>query len=124
MDSTNLTKITCRPADNKFTVLFLRQRKISKEELNLRPSIRSTLKIFNPMIKSLLLSAYEDFKQSKLDLADYFQVNIILAVSREKSNEFNLRKTKFDESKRVWKLSSISLISMISMIILSIFRLK
>ena len=97
----NLTKITCRPADDKFTVLYLRDRKISIQELNLRPSKGSQFKITNHLIKSSLLSTYNDFNQSKQSLSDYFQINIIYAVNREKPDEFNLRETDFDESKEV-----------------------
>ena len=96
----NFTKINCRPADDKFTVLFLRDRKISKEDLNLRASRGKTFAIWNHSIKSSLISTYQDFKQSNLDLSDYFGVNIIYAVSR-RSNDFNLRETRFDESKKV-----------------------
>ena len=96
------TKIICPPADSKFIVLFLRDRKISREKLNLRPSKGSTFKIWNHSIKASLLSFYEDFKQSRLDLSDFFQVNIIDAACRW-SEEFNLRETVFDEAKKVCK---------------------
>ena len=97
----SLTKISCRPADDKFVVLFLRMRDINKNELNLRPSKGSTLKITNYQITSTLLNLFKDFKESQLNLSDYFNVNIILAFSKRKSNEFTLRKTNFCTSREV-----------------------
>ena len=97
----SLTKICCPPADDKFIILFLRHREIRKQDLNLRPSKGSTFKITNTRIKSSLLSDFKEFTDLQITLSDYFQVNIIDAVSREKPDEFNLRETSFDESKEV-----------------------
>ena len=98
---TLFTRICCPPANEKFIVLFLRHRDIRKQDLDLRPSKGSTFKITNPQIKSSLLSDFKEFTELQLDLSDYFQVNIVNAISREKPDEFNLRETRFDESKEV-----------------------
>lgn len=95
------TRICCPPANDKFIVLFLRHRDIRKQELDLRPSKGSTFKITNPQIRSSLLSDFKVFTELQIDLSDYFQVNIVDAVCREKPDEFNLREIGFDESKEV-----------------------
>ena len=104
MEQLELTKISCKPADDKFTVLFLRSRKISKADLDLRPSNEKTLKITNPAIKASLLEHYNDFKQSQLSIQDYFNINLILAVNRVRDTfnpSFNLQQMIFDETREV-----------------------
>ena len=99
-----LTKISCLPADNEFIVIFLRSRKISKSDLDLRPSMKTTLKITNPSIKALILEHYDDYKQSRLSIQDYFNINLIFAVNRgrDKCNPlFNLQQAVFDEAREV-----------------------
>ena len=105
MNNSKLTKIVCGHVDDKFVVLYLRWRKISKLELKLKPSKGECLKITDPVIKSSIISFYDEFKQSGLDLVEYFEINIVYGVERRSRNnhyEFNLRETIFDQSKKVW----------------------
>ena len=97
----SLTKICCRPASDEFIVLFLRMNEIKKDELNLRPSYKSTLKITNHRISSMLLDHFKDFKDSSLDLSDFFDVNIVSAVAKRRKNEFTLRKCVFSTERKV-----------------------
>ena len=105
MNKQEFTKIVCDKIEDKFIVLYLRWRKISKQELKLKPSKGSCLKITDPTIKSSIKNFYDEFKQSGLDLAEYFGINLVIAIQtdgRTKNNlEFNLRETIFDESKKV-----------------------
>ena len=100
-----LTKIVCeRVKNDKFIVLVLRNEQISKSDLNLKPSKETTLKITNPAIKTLILSRYAAFLDSKLSLEDFFGINIVIGINRnrDKSNPlFNLQHTTFDEDREV-----------------------
>ena len=102
MNKTELTKIVCDKVDDKFIVLFLRFRNIRKSVLDLRPSRQTTYKITNPRIKNQVLEHFSEFKQSKLDLHEFFQLNIVYACqSKRDSSQFNLRQTTFDETREV-----------------------
>jgi len=104
MNNSKLTKIVCESVEDKFIVLYLRWRKISKLELKLKPSKGSCLKITDPVIKSSIITFYDEFKQSGLGFEEYFRVNIVLGNQSNRSSshfEFNLRETTFDQSKKV-----------------------
>ena len=102
MNKTELTKIVCDKVDDKFIVLFLRFRNIRKSVLDLRASRQTTYKITNPRIKNQVLEHFSEFKQSKLDLHEFFQLNIVYACqSKRDSSQFNLRQTTFDETREV-----------------------
>ena len=104
MNNSRLTKIVCELVDDKFIVLYLRWRKISKQELKLKPSKGSCLKITDPTIKSSIKNFYDEFKQSGLALAEYFGINLVVAIETNRTNnpyDFNLRETIFDQTKKV-----------------------
>ena len=107
MNKQEFTKIVCDKIEDKFIVLYLRWRKISKQELKLKPSKGSCLKITDPTIKSSIKQFYDEFKQSGLTIVDYFGINLVTAIETdshdqtENKKEFNLRQTIFDESRKV-----------------------
>ena len=104
MNMPEFTKIVCDKIEDKFIVLYLRWRKISKQELKLKPSKGSCLKITDPTIKSSIKQFYDEFKQSGLELAEYFGINLVVAIETNRTNnpyDFNLRETIFDQTKKV-----------------------
>ena len=104
MNNKKLTKIVCDRIEDKFIVLFLRWRKISKTDLKLKPSRKSKLKITDPSIKFLIKSFFEEYQQTGLSLVEYFRINLVVAIESSRSNnrfEFNLRETTFDQSIKV-----------------------
>ena len=107
MNTLEFTKIVCDKIEDKFIVLYLRWRKISKQELKLMPSKGSCLKITDHNIKSSIKQFYDEFKQSGLTIVDYFGINLVTAIETdshdrtENKKEFNLRQTIFNESRKV-----------------------
>ena len=104
MNYSRLTKIVCANIEDKFIVLYLRWRKISKQELQLKPSKGSCLKITDPTIKSSIKNFYDEFKKSGLELDEYFGINLVVAIETNRTNnpyDFNLRETQFDQTKKV-----------------------
>ena len=95
-----LTKIFCPPAESLFVVLFIRHKELKKEDLNLVPWKKS-FKICDSRIRNDIISSYEEYKSLGISMSDYFNVNIIIAMSRRRLNEFTLKKLKFDEEKEV-----------------------
>ena len=104
MNNKKLTKIVCDRIEDKFIVLFLRWRKISKTDLKLKPSKGTTMKITDPSIKASIKTFFEEYQQSGLSLVEYFRINLVVAIESSRSNnrfEFNLRETTFDQSIKV-----------------------
>ena len=100
-----LTKVSCRPVNDKFTVCYIRFNGLTKSDLNLIPSKGSIrngpLRICDSRIRSNITSLYEEFNASKLTLEEYFQLNIIEAKSDRRKDEFTLRGTTFVEGRQV-----------------------
>ena len=100
MSENSLTKIRCPPAESDFVVLYLRQREHQKSELNL-VKLKKAFEIFDHRIRTSLLQTYKEFKELKLSLSDFFNVNILIGKSDRLDNEFTLRKMNFDIEKEV-----------------------
>ena len=100
MSENNLTKIFCAPADSQFVILYLRFKELKKHDLNL-VSWNKSFKICDARIKSELLRSYQEYKELKIDLSDFFNVNILKAQCKRRNNEFTLQKTTFEEDREV-----------------------
>ena len=108
----NLTKIRCPPVPSDFVVLYLRHRELQKKDLNL-VRLKNAFEIFDNRIRSNLLQSYNEFKEMKISLSDFFYVNILIGCTQPRKNEFTLKKCNFDEDKEVnawyqiWSAKSI-----------------
>ena len=96
-----LTKIFCPPAESLFVVLYIRQKELKKEDLNLVPWNQS-FKICDIRIRTNLLREFQEYKELSISMSDYFNMNLVVGQCKRRSNEFTLRKLKvFDEEKEV-----------------------
>ena len=109
MSEKKLTKIRVHGVDETFIILYLRQRELQKKDLNL-VKLKNAYEIFDNRIRSNLLETYNEFKDLKISLSDFFNVNIIEAVSKRRNNEFTLKKCNFDEEKEVNSVTGTELV--------------
>ena len=100
MSEKTLTKIRCPPAESDFVVLYLRQRELQKNDLNL-VSLKKAYEIFDNRIRTNLLKTYQEFKELRISLSDFYNVNILIGCTQRRSNEFTLKNMKFDDDKEV-----------------------
>ena len=121
--SENLTKIFCGKIPTKFVVLYIRFRGYNKNDLNL-VKFNSSYKICDTRIRNDCLNAYEEFRELNIDIEDYFNVNILTASSKRRSNEFTIqRKRSFDQEKEVgYKIGTNSGTKLLTMSIKLIFK--
>ena len=95
--SENLTKIFCGKIPTKFLMLYIRFKGYNKNDLNL-VKFNSSYKICDTRIRNNAINAHEEFLSLKIDIEDYFNVNILTASSKRRSNEFTLQREKtFDQ---------------------------
>ena len=110
MSEKKLTKIRVHGVDETFIILYLRQRELQKKDLNL-VKLKNAYEIFDNRIRSNLLETYNEFKDLKISLSDFFNVNIIEAVSKRRNNEFTLQRLDvFDEEKEVNSVTGTELV--------------
>ena len=96
----DLTRIHCNPVDTKFLILYIRMREYTRESLNL-VKFNSSYKICDQRIRNDILKEFEEFKSLQIDISSYFNVNIMTASCKRRSNEFTLKQIKFDQEKEV-----------------------
>ena len=96
----DLTRIHCNPVDTKFLILYIRMREYTRESLNL-VKFHGSYKICDQRIRKNILKEFEEFKSLMIDMETFFDVNIVTASCKRRSNEFTLKQIKFDQEKEV-----------------------